>query len=104
MTGGWMAALLFPCVAYVARRFPVSRATWPSHLPVHAAALLAYSLAHTSLLWVLRNPLYRLFGLGGYDYGIMSARYPMEFFHDAIAYTVIVSILFLFDRHVRAVQ
>ena len=28
----------------------------------------------------------------------------MEFFHDVIAYTVIVSILYLFDRHVRAAQ
>jgi LytS/YehU family sensor histidine kinase len=34
----------------------------------------------------------------------MTARYPMEFFHDVIAYVVIVSILYLFDRHVRAVQ
>jgi LytS/YehU family sensor histidine kinase len=34
----------------------------------------------------------------------MTARYPMEFFHDVIAYTVMVSILYLFDGHVRAAQ
>ncbi len=103
-TGAWMAALLFPFVARVARRHPVSLATWTSWLPVHAGALIVYSLAHTSLLWLLRSLLYPLFGLPAYDYGIMIARYPMEFFHDVIAYGVIVSVLYLFDRHVRAVQ
>jgi LytS/YehU family sensor histidine kinase len=42
--------------------------------------------------------------LGRYDYGIMKARYPMEFFHDVIVYTVMVSFVYLLDRHVRAVQ
>jgi len=65
---------------------------------------VAYSLIHTSLLWGLRNFLYPLFGLRQYDYGTMAARYPMEFFHDVIGYTVIVTILYLLDRHVRAVQ
>ncbi len=103
-TGAWMAALLFPFVAWVARRYPVSLATWSSWLPIHAGALIAYSLAHTSLLWLSRSVLYPLFGLHRYDYGIMAARYPMEFFHDVIAYAVVVSVLYLFSRHVRAAQ
>jgi hypothetical protein len=103
-TGAWMAAVLFPLVARFARRFPVDRTTWASALPLHLLALLSYSVVHTTLLWGTRSVLYPLFGLGPYDYGIMIARYPMEFFHDAIAYVVIVSILYLFDHHVRAVQ
>jgi two-component sensor histidine kinase len=102
VTGAWMAALLFPLVTRFARRFPIRRSTWTARLPLHAGGLLVYSLAHTSLLWVLRNTLYPLAGLRQYDYGIMIARYPMEFFHDVIAYTLMVSILYLFDRHVRA--
>ena len=104
LTGAWMAALLFPLVANFARRFPISRLNWTSRVPLHGCALIVYSLVHTSLLWVSRSALYPLFGLGPHDYGVMIARYPMEFFHDAIAYTVIVSILYLFDRHVRAAQ
>jgi two-component sensor histidine kinase len=104
LTGAWMAALLFPLVARFARRFPVSGRNWAARLALHGCALLVYSLAHTSLLWVARNALYPLFGLGPYHYGVVIARYPMEFFHDAIAYTVIVSLLYLFDRHVRAAQ
>jgi two-component system, LytTR family, sensor kinase len=104
VTGAWMAALLFPLVARFARRFPIRRSNWTARLPLHACTLLVYSLAHTSLLWVLRNTLYPLFGLRQYDYGVMIARYPMEFFHDVIAYALMVSILYLFDRHVRAAQ
>jgi two-component system, LytTR family, sensor kinase len=104
VTGAWMAALLFPLVARFARRFPVQRSNWFPRLALHACALVIYSLAHTSLLWGLRNALYPLFGLRHYDYGIMVARYPMEFFHDVITYTLMVSILYLFDRHVRAAQ
>jgi len=54
------------------------------------------------LLWLLRGALYPLFGLGRYDYGVMVARYPMEFFHDMITYVAMVSLVFLFDRHVSA--
>jgi len=104
LTGAWMAALLFPLVARFARRFPVGGANWTARLPLHAVALVAYSLAHTSLLWAFRNLLYPLFGLRPYDYGIMVARYPMEFFHDAIVYAVMVSLVYLFDRHVRMAQ
>ena len=104
LTGAWMGALLYPLVARFARRFPVSPATLIARLPLHACALIVYSLAHTSLLWGSRNALYPLFGLGRYDYGIMTARYPMEFFIDVIAYALMVSIVYLFDRHVRAAQ
>lgn len=100
MTGAWMAAVLFPFVARFARAYPIS---W-RNLPLHACGLVAFSLTHTSLLWLFRKVLYSLFGLPPYDYGVMTARYPMEFFHDVIAYTVMVSLLYLFDRHVRAAQ
>jgi LytS/YehU family sensor histidine kinase len=93
-----------PLVARFARRYPFDRFNWVTRLPLHVGALVVYSLAHTSLLWVLRNTLYPLFGLRQYDYGDMMARYPMEFFHDVIVYTLIVSLLHLFDRQVRAAQ
>jgi len=34
----------------------------------------------------------------------MPARYPMDFFCDVIVYTLMVSVLYLFDRHGRAAQ
>jgi two-component system LytT family sensor kinase len=104
LTGAWMAALLFPLVARFARRYPIGRTNWMVRVPLHVCALIAFSLAHTSLMWGGRRVLYPLFNLHPYNYGVMVARYPMEFFHDVIAYTVMVSILYLFARHVRAVH
>jgi two-component system, LytTR family, sensor kinase len=104
LTGAWMAALLFPLVARFARRYPVARRNWITRLPLHIGALVAYSVAHTSLMWLTRSALYPVFGLRSYDYGVMAARYPMEFFHDVIGYTATVSILYLFDHHVRSAQ
>ena len=101
VTGAWMAALLFPLVVRFARRYPISGIR---RLPLFCAALVAYSIAHTSLLWITRRALYPIAGLHPYDYGIMTARYPMEFFHDAIVFTLIVWGVFLFDRHTKAVQ
>lgn len=104
LTGAWTAALLFPMVARFARRYPAGRGNFARRVPLHVCALLAFSAVHTSLMWGARLLLYPLFGLGRYDYGIMTARYPMEFFHDVIAYCVMVSIIYLFDRQVRAAQ
>jgi two-component system LytT family sensor kinase len=104
LTGAWMAALLFPFVARFARRYAIGRANWMRRVPLHLGALFVYSLAHTSLMWASRSLLYPLFGLGRYDYGIMTVRYPMEFFVDVIAYIVMVSILYLLDHHARAAQ
>ena len=104
ITGAWMAALLFPFVARFARRYPIQRLRIVSRVSMHVAAVIVYSAVHTSLLWGLRTVLYPLFGLPKFNYGIMAARYPMEFFHDALAYSLMVGILYLFDRHVRAAQ
>lgn len=101
MTGAWFAAPLFVVVARFARRFPFERGHLLSRGALHLAVLLTYSFVHTSLLWVSRRLIYAAVGFGNYDYGTMRFRYPMEFFHDVLAYCVVVSILYLFDSQVR---
>ena len=104
LTGAWMAALLFPAISRFARRYPIGRTNFLVRGSMHLGMLVAYSVVHTGLLWISRNLLFPILGLGTYDYGIMPVRFPMEFFHDVIAYCVIVSILYLFDHRVRASQ
>ncbi len=104
ITGAWFAALLFPFVARLARRFPIERGHIATRVPLHLAGLGAYSIAHTSLLWLSRVYIYPLAGLGHYDYGLMRARYPMEFFHDVILYPLIVIGLYMYDRQIRNAQ
>jgi two-component system LytT family sensor kinase len=100
LTGAWMAALPFPFLIRFARRYSNLRRTWPLHL----LAMALFSVVHTSLMWLTRSLLFPVFGLGPYDYGIMSFRFPMEFFNDVIVYWIIVSILYLFDHRVQSAQ
>jgi two-component system LytT family sensor kinase len=104
LTGAWMAAILFPLIAAFARRFPIGRSNFLSRGSMHLGMLVLFSVAHTCLLWLSRNLVFPLLGLGRYDYGIMTMRFPMEFFHDTISYCVMVSILYLFDHRVRSSQ
>ena len=104
VTGSWLGALLFPLIARFARRYPVNSSNWFTRLPLHAGALFAYSGLHTSLIWAARSLLYPLLGFDHYDYGVIRVRYPMELSLDTIVYSVIVTFLWLLDRHVRALQ
>jgi two-component system, LytTR family, sensor kinase len=104
VTGSWMAAALFPLIARFARRYPIDRLNWITRVPLHLCAVMSYSGVHTSLMWATRSLIYPLLGLERYDYGILRIRYPMEFSLDVIAYSVIVSILYLLDHRVRAAQ
>lgn len=104
VTGSWIAAALFPLIARFARRYAIDRFNWRTRVPLHLCAVILYSGIHTSLMWATRSLIYPLLGLERYDYGIVRIRYPMEFSLDVIAYSVIVSILYLLDHQVRAAQ
>lgn len=95
MTGAYTALPLFPFVLWFARRFP-----WPAQI----LGALIYSAIHTTLMAVSRAVLFPLAGLGHYDYGIMSYRYPMEASHDMIIYAVFLGLVYYYDRAQRARQ
>jgi two-component system LytT family sensor kinase len=100
LTGAWMAAIPFSLIVRFARRHRDLRRTWPLHILV----MIAFSVVHTSLMWLSRTLLFPVFHLGPYDYGIMSFRFPMEFFNDVIVYCLIIRILYLFDDRLRSSQ
>jgi hypothetical protein len=89
MTGAYTALVLLPFIVWFARRFP-----WPMQI----FGALAYSAAHTTLMALTRAALFPLAGLGHYDYGIMSYRYPMEASHDLIIYPIVVGFIYFWDR------
>lgn len=110
-TGAYTAAVLFVAVVAFVWRHPLDRPGWRARVPAHIAALLAYSLAHTTLMFVTRTVIFRLMGMGTYDYGYMPARYVMEFGEDAISYASFVAIITLYryyrvtrQREVRTAQ
>ncbi|MEM9597078.1 MAG: histidine kinase [Acidobacteriota bacterium] len=93
--------LFFPLQRFV-RRFPLARGHRLRRLPLYAGALAVYSLLHTSMNWGGREVVYRLVGLGDYDYGIMPLRYAMEFPIDVLSFVLMVGAIHGFDRLRRA--
>ncbi len=102
MAAAYAAALLFPLVLKFARRYRPDRRNWPRRLHLHLLALVAFSIAHTTLNGLFRFLLFPLVGLGSYDFGVLSLRYGMEFANVALFYCLFVTIIYLFDHYRRA--
>ncbi|MCE5233496.1 MAG: histidine kinase [Mizugakiibacter sp.] len=97
-TGAYTAALLLLPVIAWARRHPLVRGTMLRALAAHAAGVVLFSLAHTSLLWASRSLVFALLGLGRYDYGDLPWRYAMELPNDVIIYALMIGLTWLADR------
>src|SRR6266852_4583569 len=85
-TGFYLAMALLPWVFFVTRRFPIAASL--KSVGAHLCGVVCYSLVQTSLMWGSRLILFPLFGLGPYDYGVMPARYFMEFPSQVIHYAM----------------
>src|SRR5689334_1944064 len=110
-TGAYTAAVLFVAVVAFVWRYPLDRRGWRHRIAPHVAAMVAYSVAHTTLMFLSRTAVFRLFGMGAYDYGYMPARYVMEFGEDAIGYASFVAVITLYryyrmlrQREIRTAQ
>lgn len=102
-TGSYTAMLLFMAVVVFAWRFPLDRQGWRRRVPAHLAAMVVYSVAHTTLLYLTRTAIFPLAGLGPYDYGRLPARYLMEFGNDAIGYLTFLAVIAAY-RHYQAAR
>ncbi len=89
-TGVFGAGLLFWPLRAVVRRWPLERSNWLRRGGFYLLGLPLFSVIHTNLNWVSRLILYPLAGQGSYNYGLMPARYLMEFSIDVIGFAVIV--------------
>jgi two-component system, LytTR family, sensor kinase len=93
LTGAYAAALVFLVLAWVVPRYPLERGTWPRRLPGYVGMILLLGFGHTTLMWLSRQLLFPLAGLGAYDYGLMRFRYPMEFAIQAPDIALMVALL-----------
>ena len=97
-TGVYSVFLLLPFVFKFARVYLYERKGWLKLAFYHLAAAIPFSAAHTTMMAISRHFLAPLMGLGPYDYGIMTYRYPMEFSNDLIGFTVIVGAYSFYQR------
>jgi anti-sigma regulatory factor (Ser/Thr protein kinase) len=95
-TGTYAAAALFVAIVAIVWRFPLDRPGWRQRIPVHVAVMVAYSITHTTMLYVSRSIISRALGAGPYDYGYLPARYLMEFGNDAVSYLYFLALITLY--------
>jgi len=98
MTGTYTSLAVLPVVLWTARRYPITRQSWKTAVPVALAGALVYTAVHTTLMWVTRLAVYPAVGLGPYDYGDMAYRYPMEASNDLVIFAAITGFVYFFDR------
>ena len=110
-TGTYAAAVLFVAIVAFAWRFPLDRPGGRRRVPAHIAAMVAYSVVHTTMLFVSRTLIFQALGMDEYDYGYLPARYVMEFGEDATSYAVFVAVITLYryyrttrQREIRTAQ
>lgn len=89
MTGAAATIMAFFALIPFVRRYPITRERWASRLGLHVGAFFVTSAAKTTFYGVTRPILFSLAGLEGYDYGILTLRYPMEAFNDVFSYTLL---------------
>ncbi len=98
VTGVYAAFILLPLVFRAADFYLFPRKSWPRIAFWHLLSAIAFSAAHTTLMALSRQIISPLVGLGSYDYGIMSYRYPMEFSNDLVGFTSLVGLYYFFKR------
>jgi two-component system, LytTR family, sensor kinase len=98
MSSAYGILLLVPFVAWWTRRVRERAASAAGSIALHAAALIPFSLLHTSWNAVARHIAFAAAGLGRYDYGILPVRYVMEFSIHIVLYIVIVACVSLLDH------
>jgi two-component system LytT family sensor kinase len=98
-TGAYTVLLILPLVFLFARYYLFECSGWFRRIALHITGAAVFSALHTTLMALSRQLLSPLFGLGPYDYGIMTYRYPMEFSKDFLGYTVIVLLYYSFERY-----
>ena len=102
LTSAYGIILIFPIIAWSARRLRTKR--WPAALAAHIGLAALLSFLATSWRWGTRAGAYRLLGLGEYDYGIMSLRYLMELPNDLVWFTIFAALVLLVDHYRRSQQ
>jgi two-component system LytT family sensor kinase len=97
-TGVYSAFLLLPLVFLFARYYLLECKGWVRRVAWHVTGAIVFSFLHTTLMAVSRYIIAPIAGLGPYDYGILTYRYPMELSNDFMGYTIIVLLYYSFQR------
>jgi len=90
ITGALSAFAMMPISQTAVLNAPSPRAGWLRFLGLHLGAYLTYTLLHIGLMMAIRYPVYPRLGWGGYDYGDLAFKVPMEMAKDLLGYGLFV--------------
>ncbi|MGA7570151.1 MAG: histidine kinase [Candidatus Aquilonibacter sp.] len=96
MTGAWSAMVLVPFMVMLARRFPFKQGMIVEPLLVNVAAMIVYTLAHTTIESALRYALEPLLRVHETYTELFS--YTQEAAGDVVYYTLIMTSIYLLLR------
>jgi len=99
-TGTYGVLVLLPLILWSARRRPL-RFSFPS-ICWHLATLVVFSTLHTLWNWGMRVLIFRILGMGHYDYGIMRIRFFMEFPIDVFLYSICLGAYMVYQDWLRS--
>ncbi len=100
MSSLYTTGLLCPLVVYFTRRYRLSWSNWYWLVPAHVAAMVLFSLAHTTGMVTLRKTFYLLLG-DSYQFGSQSLWVELlyEFYKDVSLYWIIVLLALGFEYY-----
>lgn len=78
VTGTLSLLVILPFVLKLFSVYPLKKGSWPVQLIVYLVAMIVMGIAHTSIMTIVRYPMYPLLGFGQYDPGDLLYRYAME--------------------------
>ncbi len=99
MTGVYVGLAIFPLFLWLIRWARIRRDNWWRTIPLNVLLFLVISACDTTLMGACRSMLAPAFGLGAYDYGNMSFRYPMEFAQHVLLFSMAVSAIYFIDSY-----
>ena len=78
VTGTLSLLVILPFVLKLFSVYPLKKGNWPVQLIVYLVAMIVMGIAHTSIMTIVRYPMYPILGFGEYDPGDLLYRYAME--------------------------
>lgn len=93
MSAALATYFLFWPLFWFTNKYPLLRGSLWQHGALHLMAMPLWSAAHTTLLAIMRPPLFELVLDRGYDYGYLPVRYLMEFSIGAFSFSAQVGVL-----------
>ncbi|MCB9650889.1 MAG: histidine kinase [Deltaproteobacteria bacterium] len=92
-TGYNTILILLPATVALMARFPIRKTNWARTVPIHLGGSLVFAVAHTTLMTLVRTPLYPAFGLGHYEVGDPLVRFGLEYHKQFLGYCLTYGIV-----------